>query len=193
MARFSLPAAWRRPCERSGSLTPLMAPRAWLPLIPRVKGRRARRRSEANTARTKMPGTALVGPASWAKAGSATRRAAGEPTAGSAPRRNAVDQVRGGVGHAPAAAGGTEAATFAGEGDDAIGAALVAVHAHEPVGEDAAAEIGAELPFHEARMVRSRDRARARSSRALAALLPLGNANHGSWPERAKPLQDVRQ
>ena len=65
--------------------------------------------------------------------------------------QHAVHQVRGRVGHAPAAAGRAEAAALAGEGDDAVEAAVVAVHAHEAVGEDAAAEEAAELALDEAR------------------------------------------
>jgi hypothetical protein len=37
------------------------------------------------------------------------------------------------------------------EGDDAVEGAVVAVHAHEAVGEDAAAEKAAELAYDEAR------------------------------------------
>jgi len=66
-------------------------------------------------------------------------------------RKNALHQVCGGVGHAAPAAGGTEAATLAREGDHAVETALVAVHAHEAVGEDAAAEERPELALDEAR------------------------------------------
>jgi hypothetical protein len=52
--------------------------------------------------------------------------------------------------HAPSAARGTEAAALAREGDHAVEPALVAVHAHEAVGEDAAAEKAAELAQDEA-------------------------------------------
>jgi hypothetical protein len=50
--------------------------------------------------------------------------------------------------HAPSAARGTEAAALAQEGDDTVETARV--HAHEAVGEDAAAEKAAELPRDEA-------------------------------------------
>ncbi len=56
----------------------------------------------------------------------------------------------GGVGHAASAAGGTEAAALAREGDKAIELAVVAVQAQEPVLEDAAAQVGAELLQDEA-------------------------------------------
>jgi len=57
----------------------------------------------------------------------------------------------GGVGHAAAAAGGAEPASLAREGDEAIVAAGVAVNAQESMGEDAALEESAELPFDEVR------------------------------------------
>jgi hypothetical protein len=51
-----------------------------------------------------------------------------------------IDQVLGELGHALAAAGGAEASALTGEGDQAVEAALAAVHAGETVGEDAAFE-----------------------------------------------------
>ena len=64
--------------------------------------------------------------------------------------QHAIDEVRGGVGHAAAAARGTEAAALAREGDDAVEAAAVAAHADEAVGKDPAAQGAAELARDEA-------------------------------------------
>jgi hypothetical protein len=61
-----------------------------------------------------------------------------------------VHQVRGRVGHAPPAARRAEAAALAGERDDPVESALVAVHADEALGEDAAAEESPELALDEA-------------------------------------------
>ncbi len=74
-----------------------------------------------------------------------------DPLAGGDLGEDPVEQMRGGVGHAAAAAGGAEAAAFAREGDHAIEAAVVAGHADEAVGEDAAAQERAEFPLDEAR------------------------------------------
>jgi len=63
--------------------------------------------------------------------------------------QHAVDQVGRGVGHAASAAGRTEAASFAREGDSAIETAGVAVDADEAVGEDPAAQERLELAGHE--------------------------------------------
>jgi hypothetical protein len=59
--------------------------------------------------------------------------------------------MSGGVGHAPAEAGGAETAPLAGEGDDPIAAAGVAVDAEKTVGEEAALEEAAELALDESR------------------------------------------
>jgi hypothetical protein len=53
-------------------------------------------------------------------------------------------------GHAPAAAGGAEATPFAGEGEEAVVAAGVAVEPQKAVGEDPAFEVRAKLPLDEA-------------------------------------------
>lgn len=55
-----------------------------------------------------------------------------------------IDEVRGGVRPAAAAAGGAEAAALVGEWDETIVAAVVAVKAQEAVGQNAAAQEGAE-------------------------------------------------
>jgi hypothetical protein len=47
--------------------------------------------------------------------------------------------------HATRVAGGADAATLAGEGHEALGGARVAADAGKAVGEDAAAEVGAEI------------------------------------------------
>ncbi len=65
--------------------------------------------------------------------------------------QNAIDQVRGGVGHAPPCAARAEAAELTGEGDEKIVTARIAVRAHEAVSEDTAAEIVAKLGFNVAR------------------------------------------
>jgi len=65
-------------------------------------------------------------------------------------REDPIDQVRRRVRHAVASARGTEPAAFAGEGDHAVEAATVAVHAHEAVGEDAAAQERPKLALDEA-------------------------------------------
>jgi hypothetical protein len=64
---------------------------------------------------------------------------------------HAVDEVRGSVGHAAAAARGTEAAAFAGERHEPIVPTRVAVQAQKAVGEDPAAKKGAELLLDETR------------------------------------------
>jgi hypothetical protein len=56
-----------------------------------------------------------------------------------------------GVGHAPAATRGTEAAAFARERHDAVEVARIAVHAHEAVRQYAAAQVRAQLARDEAR------------------------------------------
>ncbi len=63
---------------------------------------------------------------------------------------HAIDEVGRGIGHAASAAGRAEAAPLAREGDEAVELAVVAVQAQESVGEDAAAQIGAELVLDEA-------------------------------------------
>jgi len=64
--------------------------------------------------------------------------------------QNAVGEMRGGISHATAAAGGAEAAPFAGEGHEAVAATVVAAQAQKTVGEDAAAQEGAEFLLDEA-------------------------------------------
>jgi hypothetical protein len=56
-----------------------------------------------------------------------------------------VRQVGGHLHHAAGIAGGADAAAFARECDEALGGTRVAAHAGEAVGEDAAAEVGAEI------------------------------------------------
>ncbi len=64
---------------------------------------------------------------------------------------DAVYQVCGRVGHASAATRRAEAPALAREGDDTVEPAVVAVHAHEAVGEDPAAQEAAKLALDEAR------------------------------------------
>jgi hypothetical protein len=65
--------------------------------------------------------------------------------------QDVVGQVGGHLHHAAGVAGGADAAALAGEGDEALGGARVAADAGEAVGEDAAAEVGAEVVLHPAR------------------------------------------
>ena len=65
--------------------------------------------------------------------------------------KDPVDQVGGGVGHAPAPATRTQAA-LATEGDEALMAAGGAAQAGDAAGEQAALEVPAELAFDEARI-----------------------------------------
>ncbi len=65
--------------------------------------------------------------------------------------QDAIGQVRGRLGHAPAAAGGTEAAALAGEGHQGVLATARAVNAGEAVGQHAAFEEAQELALDEAR------------------------------------------
>jgi hypothetical protein len=60
-------------------------------------------------------------------------------------REHVVHQMRGGVGHAAAAARRAEPAALAGGGDERILAAARAVDPGEAVGEDLAAEKGEQL------------------------------------------------
>jgi hypothetical protein len=62
-----------------------------------------------------------------------------------------VGDVGGHFHHAPGVAGAADAATLAGEGDEALGGARVAADTGEAVGEDAAAQVGAEVGLHPAR------------------------------------------
>jgi hypothetical protein len=60
-----------------------------------------------------------------------------------------IDEVRGEIGHAPAAARRAEAAALAGERDELVGLAARAPHARETEGEEAAGEVALELGSHE--------------------------------------------
>ena len=64
-------------------------------------------------------------------------------------RKNAIDEVCGGVGHAPAFAGRTETTPLARERDEAIVAAGVAVKPQEAVSQDSAPEVRAQLLLDE--------------------------------------------
>jgi hypothetical protein len=68
-----------------------------------------------------------------------------DPLADGQRRQDMVRQVRGHLHHAACIAGGADATPFAGEGDEALGGARVAADAGEAVGENAAAEVGAEV------------------------------------------------
>ena len=62
-----------------------------------------------------------------------------------------IDEMGSTCGHAPASAGGTEAAAFAAEGDETVGTASIASKSGEAVGEHTALEKAAELGLDEAR------------------------------------------
>ena len=62
-----------------------------------------------------------------------------------------VDQVCGGLGHAPPPAGGTEPSTLAGERHEPFVPAVRAAHAQEAVAREPAFQIGAKLALDEAR------------------------------------------
>ena len=65
-------------------------------------------------------------------------------------REDAVDQVRGGVGHAAGSARRAEASLLAGIRHQPLAAALLAADAQKAVGEDSTCEEGAELALDEA-------------------------------------------
>jgi hypothetical protein len=81
---------------------------------------------------------------------------------------HAVDEVRRGVGHAATATRRAEAAALARERHEAVVATVVAVQAQEAVGEDAAAQEGADLLLDE---VRRRPLAGSRPSQERLELL----------------------
>jgi hypothetical protein len=62
-----------------------------------------------------------------------------------------VGEVGGDLHHAAGVARGADAAALAGEGHQPLGGARVAADAGEPVGEDAAAQVGAEVVLDPAR------------------------------------------
>ncbi len=64
---------------------------------------------------------------------------------------DSVDQMGGGIRHAPSAARGAEGPALTRERDHSIVAAVVATDADETVGKNAALEVGPELALDEAR------------------------------------------
>lgn len=78
-----------------------------------------------------------------------------DPLAHRQRRKDVVDQVRGGLDHAPGGAGRTETSALAGEGDQKVMAAGRAAGTGKAVGEDAAGEIVTEFTFHRARYARA--------------------------------------
>ncbi len=68
-----------------------------------------------------------------------------DPLAHRQRRQDLVAQMGGDLDRAARVAGGADAATLAGEGDQAFGATACAAGAGEPVGQDHAAEVGAEV------------------------------------------------
>jgi hypothetical protein len=71
-----------------------------------------------------------------------------DPLAHRQRRDDVIDQVRRGLCHAPGVARRTQAAPFAREGDQEVVPAVRTSGAGEAVGENAALEVTAELPFH---------------------------------------------
>jgi hypothetical protein len=65
-------------------------------------------------------------------------------------RQDAIDEVRGGVGHSAPSTGGAEATPLARERDEAIVAAGVAVEPQKTVSKDSTAEVRAQLLLDEA-------------------------------------------
>jgi hypothetical protein len=63
-------------------------------------------------------------------------------------REDPIDQVGGGLGHAPSVARGADAAPLAGEGHQEIVSARGAAGPSEAVGQDAAFQVTPKLPFH---------------------------------------------
>jgi hypothetical protein len=62
--------------------------------------------------------------------------------------KDALDEMRGGVAHAPRIAGGANAALLAAEGNDQLLATGLALGSQESVAQDAAAQVGAKLRLH---------------------------------------------
>ena len=65
-------------------------------------------------------------------------------------REDSIDEVCGRVRHTSSSAGGTQAPSFTRESEQTVVAAGIAAQAQEPVGQDAAIEIGAQFALHEA-------------------------------------------
>ncbi len=65
------------------------------------------------------------------------------------PHKDAIHEPGGGICHAAASAGRTEAATLAAEADDAILAASIAIQTDEAMGQDATLEKAAQFAFDE--------------------------------------------
>ena len=118
--------------------------------------------AEARTgrcARTGEPQTVLDGAQEDAQHGVESRRVAVEeeaqalgeghdPLAHGDLREHMINQVGSGLGHAPGGAGGTDAASLAGEGHEKLVAAVGTAGAGEAVGENPAFEVLAQLVLH---------------------------------------------
>ena len=72
-------------------------------------------------------------------------RKAEHPLAHGHPGQHLVDQARGRIGHAPAAAGRAEPSLLAGNGNDPARPAVLTTGLHEPVGQIAAFEVAPHL------------------------------------------------
>jgi hypothetical protein len=136
-------------------------PQRWIAVTapPRPTIPRARRRSNASSARTNTPAQRRVVGERVAQ----PMRQGQHPLAHRQVAEDAVGQVRGEHRHAPAAAGGANPPPPAGEGDQDLARAAAAAEAGEAAGHDAAAQKGAQLALDE-----------ARQPRAAAALTGLG-------------------
>ena len=73
------------------------------------------------------------------------------PLADGLMRKNVIDQMRGGLDHAARTARGAKAPAFAGERDQVLMLAPIALDAQEPVLKQAALEVVVELPLDEMR------------------------------------------
>ena len=112
--------------------------------------RRARRRSQPNTARSATPAhcaTQIVIPGEVI---SQAIRQAQHTLSHRHVGEHVIDEVDGALGHPAAAATRTHRATFAGERDEPVETAVATAKPREPVGEPAALEKVPKLLLHEA-------------------------------------------
>ena len=62
--------------------------------------------------------------------------------------QHVIREVRGELRHAPGVAGGADPPALAGEGDQSLVTAVLATDPGEPVGENAATQVGSEVSLH---------------------------------------------
>ena len=70
-----------------------------------------------------------------------------DPLPGGDVGQHAVGQMGGKLGHGPGVAGGADPSTLAREGDQSLVAAVLIASPGEPMGENAAAQVGSEVPL----------------------------------------------